>query len=55
MENGGLISIQNAIDTNRGIWNLSIFVFFGGIVLLSLHKKVNNFSYLETLYWHCIL
>jgi len=39
MENGGLVSIQNAIDANRGIWNLSIFVFFGGIVLLSLHKN----------------
>jgi len=50
MENGGLVSIQNAIDANRGIWNLSIFVFFGGTALLSLYiKKVNNFSYLETL------
>jgi hypothetical protein len=50
MENEGITNIQNIIDANRGVWNLAMFIFWGGAALLSLYiKKVNNLTYGQTI------
>jgi hypothetical protein len=50
MENEGITNILNIIDENRGVWNFAMFLFWGGVILLSLYiKKVNNLTYSETL------
>lgn len=41
--------ISDAIAANQLIWNLALFIFVCGVVLLSLYiRKINNFTIMET-------